>query len=601
VLGVLSRRPPVRRIHLRGLADTEIASVLADAAGAELPEELTATINRRAEGNPFFALELARHFHEGDMVPEQLATCSVPASLADVVRQRLDLLPAPARELLRVAAVIGRDVDSTLLLRAAGRDVDAFDDLEPAFAQRFLDEVPASPGYFRFTHALVRDVLINEITALQESRLHLRVADALEARAELSDSETERVAEHLFAARSLGVGGRAAIALREAAALAIRRTAYAEAEDMLDRAALLLLTAEGVPDRLNAELDVLVALFFAQRATRGHDVAISRPPYLRARELAETTGRVDVQARLLWAEWVGVDKARDTERSAEIAAQLREMADSTGVAMIEGLSRHAAGVTHWHAGELDAAAAALDRAAVVNRAWAQESRGSVQSMVSPLSPSAWPRGHPIVPFVHVLIGDLDDPIDPFQQIADDEAQPFGITVVWMFAGFGALAIGDVEAAVKAGRRGVEADPDLVFSYWGPGAHIALGAALALDGRLDEGLELLDRAMPRYLASGTRIFVPLVHARLGQAMSRLRRFDDAASQLARATALADEYGERWLEPVLSAVEAELALERDGDVTAAARALGSAEQLAVEQGAHGIARSIAAERRRLIPGA
>jgi hypothetical protein len=131
--------------------------------------------------------------------------------------------------------------------------------------------------------------------------------------------------------------------------------------------------------------------------------------------------------------------------------------------------------------------------------------------------------------------------------------------------------------------------------------MALGTALALDGRLDEGLELLDRAMPPYLASGTRIFVPLVHARLAQAMSRLRRFDEAASQLARATMLADEYGERWLEPVLSAVGTELELDRGGDVAAAARALGSAEQLAVEQGAHGIARSIAADRRRLIPGA
>ena len=122
------------------------------------------------------------------------------------MRQRLDRLTPAARDLLHIAAVIGRDIDSSLLLRAAGRGADAFDDLEPAFSHRFLDEVGDSPGWFRFTHALVREVLVNEITTLHEARLHLRVADAIEARSDLSDSDIEILAEHLYAARSLGVG-----------------------------------------------------------------------------------------------------------------------------------------------------------------------------------------------------------------------------------------------------------------------------------------------------------------------------------------------------------------------------------------------------------
>jgi DNA-binding SARP family transcriptional activator len=591
VLGELSRRRNCHRIHLDPLTGGEIATLLSDEAGVDIPDEVATAINRRAEGNAFFALELWRDFQDRGLSPEQSMPCTVPAALADVVRQHLDRLPGATRDLLHVAAVIGRDVDSALLLRAAARQVDAFDDLEPAFAHRFLDQEASSPGHFRFVHPLVRDVLLNEITTLQEARLHLRVADALEQRAGMSDTEAEIVSEHLYAARSLGVGFRAAVALQRAAGVAIRRSAYTTAEDMLDRSALLLLTAEGVPDRPNAELDVLVALFFAQRATRGHDVALSRPPYLRARQLAKSTGRLDVQARLLWAEWVGVDKACDSARSAQLAAELRQLAAETGIGMIEGLSQHADGVIHWHSGELTAAAAALDRAAKLNRAWAEASQGSVQAMVSPLSPIAWPRGHPVVPFLHMLIGDLEDPIEEFERMAADETQPFGSAVVWMFAAFGALAIGDIEASVAAGSRGFDADPDQLFSYWGPGAHIALGAALAVRGDIDEGLDMVARAMPRYLASGTRIFLPLVHARLAQAMSRQGRFDDATAELLHAIRLKDEYSERWLEPVLSAVGAEVAFLCDRDTPTADEQLATAEGLALSQGAHGIARDIA----------
>jgi DNA-binding SARP family transcriptional activator/tetratricopeptide (TPR) repeat protein len=591
VLGELSRRRNSRRIQLGPLTGAEIAALLSDEAGVDLPDEVATAINRRAEGNAFFALELWRDYHDRGFSPEQSLPCTVPAALADVVRQRLDRLPAATRDLLHVAAVIGRNVDSALLLRAAAREADAFDDLEPAFAHRFLDEEASSPGHFRFVHPLVRDVLLNEITTLQEARLHLRVADALEQRAGMSDAEAEIVAEHLYAARSLGVGSRAAVALQRAAGVAIRRSAYATAEDMLDRSALLLLTAEGVPDRPNAELDVLVALFFAQRATRGHDVALSRPPYLRARQLARSTGRLDVQARLLWAEWVGVDKACDWARSAQLADELRQLAADTGIGMIEGLSQHADGVIHWHSGEYAAAAAALDRAAKLNRAWAEASQGSVQAMVSPLSPIAWPRGHPVVPFLHMLIGDREDPIEEFERMAADEAQPFGSAVVWMFAAFGALAIGDIEASVAAGTRGFDADPDQLFSYWGPGAHIALGAALAVRGDIDEGVDLVARSMPRYLASGTRIFLPLVHARLAQAMSRQGRFDEATAELLHAVTLNDEFSERWLEPVLSAVGAELAFLQDRDTSTAGERLASAEALARSQGALGIARDVA----------
>ena len=141
-------------------------------------------------------------------------------------------------------------------------------------------------------------------------------------------------------------------------------------------------------------------------------------------------------------------------------------------------------------------------------------------MVSPVSPSAWPHGHPVVPFIHILIGDVDDPVDEFERIAADDLQPFGATVVWMFAAFGVLAIDDVDAAVALGRRGGRRTP-ISSSTTGAPAHLALGAALVVRGDVDDGLQVVAWAMPRDLASGTRIFLPLVHLRVAEGLGRRR--------------------------------------------------------------------------------
>jgi hypothetical protein len=76
------------------------------------------------------------------------------------------------------------------------------------------------------------------------------------------------------------------------------------------------------------------------------------------------------------------------------------------------------------------------------------------------------------------------------------------------------------------------------------------------------------------------------------LARGGRGDESQVQLRRALALADEYGERWLEPVLIAVEAEIGLITGGPAPQFAEAFRRAQALATEQGSHAIARNVAA---------
>ncbi|MGN6694911.1 MAG: BTAD domain-containing putative transcriptional regulator, partial [Aquihabitans sp.] len=220
-LADLARRRGSRRLLVRGLRPEATTELL---GGIE--PGVAAAIHDRAEGNPFYAIELARLVNDDGQLPDD-----VPGSVGDVVRRRLAGLPAPTAELLGVAAVQGREVDLGLLAASVGTDLaSCLDVVEPAVVQRLLEDDPDRLGGLRFSHALVRDVLLDGLTSLRRARLHLAVADALVERGAGRD-EAEILAEHLWQAAPVGVGSRAAAALEAAAEVAVSRVAYADAED----------------------------------------------------------------------------------------------------------------------------------------------------------------------------------------------------------------------------------------------------------------------------------------------------------------------------------------------------------------------------------
>ena len=105
------------RVRLAGLDGDEVAELIETVTGsrarsvawsARLPPGPTATrsISRRVPGCSL---------SEGELV----ATSQVPEGVADVLRRRLARLPEESVSILRLASVIGRDVDVALLIRAA--------------------------------------------------------------------------------------------------------------------------------------------------------------------------------------------------------------------------------------------------------------------------------------------------------------------------------------------------------------------------------------------------------------------------------------------------------------------------------------------------
>ena len=212
----LGRRHALR-LDLHGLTTSEAAELVEAATRHKPGTEEAEALRARTDGNPFFLVELLRD-GRGD----------VPAAVTDVVARRVARLPQATGELLRTAAVIGREFDLAVLAAATGRDADELlDVLDPALAAGVIAEGERVER-FRFAHALVRDVVYSGLPAVRRARRHAAIAQVLEA----TDAAPSETARHWLAAGPAHAA-RAWRAAAVAAERAIRLYAYDEAAALL--------------------------------------------------------------------------------------------------------------------------------------------------------------------------------------------------------------------------------------------------------------------------------------------------------------------------------------------------------------------------------
>ncbi|HEU5302293.1 MAG TPA: AAA family ATPase [Acidimicrobiia bacterium] len=286
-LADLRRAPNVTRAVLRGLDESELRAMLERVRGDALPPEGAAMIRRlleETEGNPFFLQEVLRHLAESGALVQQdgvwVGTVSwdeigLPEGVRDVVGRRLSALPDRANELLRVAALLGREFDTDVVAEVADHAVDeVVDDLDAVLAAALVEEVEDQPGRLSFIHALVRQTLLEELSTNRKVRLHRRAAEALEQR---RGTPVELLAHHFLEAASLGVAEQAIRYATEAAEAAHRRAAFADEVALLDRAVEVSDLAEEPDLALRSELLATLALaeHFNASPDRGRELALA--------------------------------------------------------------------------------------------------------------------------------------------------------------------------------------------------------------------------------------------------------------------------------------------------------------------------------------
>lgn len=584
-LATIARRPGTRRLQLRGLDRDDTVRMLGAVAG--VGADLAAVIHDRAEGNPFYAIELAQLGADGDQ--------SVPAGVGDVVRRRIAQLPAPTAELLGVAAVCGRDVDVSFLVRCAELDLGAvLDHLDPAVVHRLLLVDDDHPTVVRFSHALVREVLLDGLTALRRARLHLRVADAMEQLGEaverLSADEVEIHAEHLWRAAPAGAGRRAAEALERAAEVALRRLSFTAAESQLRRAVELRRVGGRTDDDAREQLRTLERLLGVIVATRYYQGA-DRELVDLARQLAERLGEHDLLRQLLYYEASALQVSTRLDEAEPIIAELLALTNADDRPHVRATGHEKRAVQLWSWGRVAEAVAEIDLAAALH-AQSEAEAGPSAGHRDPLSEEQRVVTRMFWLLLHGLHGDLsaDEVIAAFDAAIAAAPDRASASPVCGFGATTATALGRWDAAERYRLLASDDERASQFAFWDGQLRMIHGVLLGLDGDPDVAVAALEDGRERYVAVAGRSSLASVISYLAMHLADRGELDHAARLVAEARLELDRYGELWNEPNVLAAEAALAAAR-GDDAGASATLADAVALAEAQGSHGLAARLA----------
>jgi class 3 adenylate cyclase len=172
-----------------------------DLPPGKLGEKLRSQVVERAEGNPFFAEELAHMAAELGTARTQTWAMSanapedLPPALEGLLVARIDRLPASARRLAQVAAVVGRDFSVDLVERVLDTD-DLDEDLGLLLRAGIVREQRRFPGFVcTFRHVLLQEAALDTLTPTARRELYGVVADAAE---ELADDRPELLAFYRY-------------------------------------------------------------------------------------------------------------------------------------------------------------------------------------------------------------------------------------------------------------------------------------------------------------------------------------------------------------------------------------------------------------------
>jgi DNA-binding NtrC family response regulator/tetratricopeptide (TPR) repeat protein len=372
-------RPPAtnRAFHTRlGLTALSPDDSVAMASGllsvASLPEALQRLLLRRAEGNPFFLEELLRSCQETGMIRREgthlilaatLDEIALPDTIQDLIRVRIERLGAEPRQMLDVAAVVGRE----FLRRVVDRLADS-----PAASERALSELQALDLIrertlfpeltYTFKHALTLEVAYEALRPDRRTNLHQAVGEALEAlHAGRLEEHCEVLARHFSKAKEWGKALEYFLmAARKAAHAFAIREALALYDQALEAAEHVNRPEDGTVieiHRAKSTLHFVVSEFDRARAEAEQVAAL-------ARQLQDRQREAKALSRVAWAAvW-----QRDLDGSVARAREAIDVAGPVGAEEVRARAYFTIGYVRAGAGALAEAREAIDQAIAAGRA-----------------------------------------------------------------------------------------------------------------------------------------------------------------------------------------------------------------------------------------
>jgi tetratricopeptide (TPR) repeat protein len=340
-----------------------------------LSVELQQLLDDKTDGNPFFVEEVLRSLQERGLLERQgdevglvrpLGRIDIPDSIQDVLLGRLERLEPASLDVLRAAAVIGREFPRCVLERITPDVHHSLDDrLRSLRSAELIHNTRLWPEVvYVFKHALTHDVAYNAQAEADRRSQHARIGEAVEqVYADRLPEHFGVLAHHFTEAQQWS---KALDYLLAAAQQAERTFATREALALYDealRAAARLAGGVGDPTTLILIHEAKARLYFVTS-----DFDRSAAEGERILPLARLTGNrtkeAEALATIAWASTWG----RNLDAAIRFAREALEVAEPAGALAVQGRAHFTIGFVRGVTGVLDESHAALEKAIAISGA-----------------------------------------------------------------------------------------------------------------------------------------------------------------------------------------------------------------------------------------
>ncbi|UOQ88022.1 AAA family ATPase [Agromyces endophyticus] len=459
--------PSVEQVSLSPFTAADLTEYL-EAGGVPADEARASAlaVEEATGGNPFLVRTTWRHVLEAWAAHDRRV--EVPESAFELLRPRIAMLTTDELAVLRVAALLGHEVDLVELLAVSDTSqADALAAIDASVHAGLL-EPPAGPADpYAFPHAIARQAVLDGLTPSEAMRIHARIAQTLEAQFPSATRRVQRLAHHYLSARALGFGARAVEYLVRSAESARLRLAHEEAGRLFEQAADVTSRAD--------ERDAL-RLRSAESWEDASDFARARAQYERMMEASDPRQRLRAAIGYEDASWrPGLGGRRSRDLLTRALAGVPD--DDHDPLVIHG--RASLGRAIAFTGDLATAATTGDRAIALARELGDE-QALAAALRARVSQTLRPEG------VHDRLVEVDELAPLVEGMNNDWSGICAIASSW-----GGYVIGD-GTRIDLAESALAATAERWGAYWNYWAECARFGRAFADGRLADANASLHR-------------------------------------------------------------------------------------------------------------
>lgn len=478
---------------LRGdRAESFLDALLGDDPGLAA---LRLTLVNRTGGNPFFLEEIVHALvAAGTLAGENnrynlvapVRDQDIPPKVQDIIAMRIDRLNFADKRLLQIAAAYGYEIEVTLLAAIADvSEEQLWTNLSQLVEMEFL-LIASHPtnDVLQFKHPLTHDVAYQSLLRTEQKRLHRRILAVLEG-VQQGRISFETLAFH---AERAAEPGKAVEYLKAAGEQALSRSASRHALHCFEQATEVLTQWRDAVAKTEAEIDLRLEIRNALLPLGRHGDIL---PHLRraealSRQLSDEGRLARVLSCISHYYWL-VGEWHNAIEEGQHAVQAADALKNSGLMVT---TRFVLGLARYSTGNLDEAIGNLKfNARMLRGAKARERFGMLAL------PAVVSRGY--LALCLAERGDFKAAFGPAREakaIAEQSGRAFdqvqgllGICHVLLLVGQPREAVGQLEQALALCE---EADIRVLV----PRVAACLGYAYSLEGRVEQSLQMAERAL-----------------------------------------------------------------------------------------------------------